>query len=104
MRIVGQRFAHPHEDDVGNALLLCVQDGIECNDLLDDLKRGEISFGAVDTACTELATDGTTDLRADASGAAGSVWNQDRFSIVSVGPTQQQLLRPIRADLMVDCE
>src|ERR1017187_3123862 len=73
--VICQRFAHAHNDDVVN---LFAAEFLDLQDLIHDLGRGEVAFDAVETARTELAAVGATDLRGNADGVAGATAGQTR--------------------------
>ncbi len=106
---IGQRLAHPHEDDVGDAL-----DPGQCSqmvDLFDDLPRAQVALEAIEARCAEPAPDRATDLAGDARGAAVAGRDHDalRGCLVlrshrqqvgwrrrdQISPAEQELLRPV---------
>src|SRR5262245_19049398 len=66
---VGQRLAHPHDDDVAEPLV-AGQQALEAEHLLDDLAGRQIPLDAVQAARAKNAAHCTADLRADANAAA----------------------------------
>ena len=100
LRVIRQRLAHAHENNVADALALRRQQSIERKDLFDNLRRRQIPFHTLDAARTEFTPHGTSNLRADASGAPWAVGNQHRLRVLAIGPSQQQLRRAVGAVLL----
>lgn len=63
--VVGERFAHAHDDDVADFLF---REGLDVEDLVDDLGSGEVAFHAFETRGAEFAAVGTADLGGDTHG------------------------------------
>ena len=67
VRVVGQRLAHAHEDEIVDARL---RRALGLDDLRDDLAGGEVALPALQTAGAEFAPVGAADLGGEAEGEA----------------------------------
>ena len=95
--VVVERFAQPHEDDVGNPLALRSQILLYSSDLLHDFPGGEMAFETHDSRSTKVAAHGAADLRRDANGhTAGShfvgVAHLDTFHFAPLREIEEVLL------------
>src|SRR5580765_5529845 len=101
--VVRQRLSHSHKDYVADSCRRRLEDQIEPEDLLDDLRGRQVSFDAVDTTGAEAAADGAAHLRADTRRAARAVGDHHRFGASAVGPCKKKLLSAVRT-LLVRCD
>ena len=93
-----ERFAHPHKDHIGypirpDKLLAGLSEEVVsyAADLVDDLRRGEISLEAHGSGKAEGTSHGAAHLRRDAQGVSVRFRNEDRFDNVAVTEPEAEL-------------
>ena len=95
---IEERLAHPHEDDVGQALPVRGQAARGVADLVDDLGGLEVAGEAQLAGRAERAADGTAGLARDAQRVplalppAGRIVHEDRLDESAVGQSMEGLL------------
>ena len=89
--VVGERFAHAHDDDIGDLTEFSRQ-----HILGDDLVGGERAHHSLRAAGAEDAAHRAADLRRDALGEAAGGGNQHRLDRVAVFESDEQFFRAVR--------
>jgi len=98
--VVGERFAHAHEDDVVD---LGFRGALGLEDLRDDFAGGEVALEALESAGAELAAVGAADLGGDAEGeAVGALaehvergGDEDAFDVVAGAQVPEEFARGV---------
>ena len=81
--IIGQRFSHSHQDDIGDGGLLR-QSSLYSKNLVDDLCSGEVPFKTDFTGQAEPASHGTTHLSGKAEGQPPFIRDEDTFNAIPI--------------------
>ncbi len=89
--VVGERFAHPHHDDVGD-----FTEATPRHIFGDDFIRRQRADDPARAARAKGAAHRATDLRRDALGEASSRGDEDGFDGVAVREAEEEFLRPVR--------
>jgi hypothetical protein len=91
---VGERLAHPHRDDVGDALAARHELALPVADLIDDLSHREIADQAHLARRAERAGHRAAGLSREAHRIAGAVvGHEDRLDVMPVVQLEQHLAR-----------
>ncbi|EJX04260.1 hypothetical protein EVA_07633 [gut metagenome] len=98
-----QRFAHPHQNNVGNNSIVRIRHSVSLTQfafgppkLAHNLRSGKIAVKALLACRAEQAPHRTTGLGRNTERAAVIFRNKDRFNRVTVTDVKEPLSRPVR--------
>lgn len=96
---VGERFTHPHDDDVGE-FFISREKAVETQDLFEDFARGEVTLETQEAAGAEDAAHAAADLGTNADRAAVVFTHENAFDERAVVELEEQFFRTVFGDLM----